>query len=79
MQQDKTGHLISVSRETSYRMQGKYNYNSNSTFIVLNLHLKTDSRCTKQKKQRTIIINQRHKEGSYIETKVRMPWCRHNI
>ena len=29
-------------------------------FIALNLHRKTDSRCTKQKKQRTIIINLRH-------------------
>ena len=35
--------------------------NSNSIFIALNHHLRTDSRGTKQKKQRTIIINLRHR------------------
>ena len=39
------------------------NANSNSIFIVLNLHLKTDSRHTKQKKQETIIINLTHSRG----------------
>ena len=33
--------------------------NSNSIFIALNLHLKTDSCRTKQKKQKTTIINLR--------------------
>ena len=37
--------------------------NSNSTFIVLNLHLKAGSRCTKQKKQNTIIIKMRQSKG----------------
>ena len=32
-------------------------------FIALNIHLKTDSRCTKQKKQKTLIINLRHCRG----------------
>ena len=34
--------------------------NSNSIFIAPNLQLKTDSRCTKQKQQKTIIIDLRH-------------------
>ena len=39
--------------------------NSKGIFIVFNLHLKTDSRCTKEKKQqqKTIIINLRHSRG----------------
>ena len=36
--------------------------NSNSIFIAPNLHLKTDSRRTKQK-QKTIIIHLRHSKG----------------
>ena len=41
------------------------NSNANSIFIALNLHLKTDSRRTKQKKQRTIIIDLRHSRGQH--------------
>ena len=37
--------------------------NSNSIFIALNLHLKTDPRHNKLKKQRTIIISLGHIKG----------------
>ena len=42
---------------------GSMHFTSDSIFIALNLHLKTDSRHTKQKKQKTIIINLRHSKG----------------
>ena len=38
-------------------------YSSNSILVALNFHLKTDSRRTIQEKQKTIIINLRHKQG----------------
>ena len=43
--------------------------NSNSISIAPNFHLKTDSRHTKQKKQKTIIINLRHSNGQCHEEK----------
>ena len=46
------------------------NSNSNSIFIALNLHLKTDSRHTIQKKQKTMIINLRHSRGQHHREKL---------
>ena len=40
-------------------------FNSNSIFIALNLHLKINSRCTIQKKQKNIMINRRHHRGQH--------------
>ena len=42
-----------------------YYSNSNCIFIALNLHLKTDSRHTIQKKQKPIITNLRHSPSQH--------------
>ena len=47
------------------------NSNSNSIFIALNFCLKTDSRHTKQKRQKTLITNLRHSRGQCHGEKLR--------
>ena len=47
------------------------NSNANIIFIALNLHLKTDYMCTKEKRQRTTTINVRHRKGQRKREKPR--------
>ena len=55
--------VVYIFLQILYNLQENQTSNSNSIFIVLNLHLKTDSRGTKPKKQRTIIMSMGHSKG----------------